>query len=117
MFTHHQAMIFRRESVGELRYDTSYRLSADYAFVAALLAEQRVSTRRIEEAPLCIYQLGGASEQQRRSAIREDARVRREVLGLGRAQVTALSLAHHLHHTLKSVLPRATSRRRAKVQR
>jgi putative colanic acid biosynthesis glycosyltransferase len=117
MFTHHQAMVFRREAVGELRYDTSYRLSADYAFVAELVAKQRVSTRRIEEDPLCIYQLGGASEKQRRAAIREDARVRRELLGLGRAQVTALSLAHHLHHTLKSVLPLVTSRRRSKVQR
>lgn len=111
MFTHHQAMIFRRSFVGSRRYDTSYRLSGDYAFVANLLHEPHSEVRYLP-VPLCVFKLGGISERRRRMAIVEDARVRSEVLGMGTALVLALSVAHRVHLRLKRRFPEAMAMQR-----
>ena len=37
MFTHHQAMVYRRAAVGELRYDTGLKIAADYCFTMMFL--------------------------------------------------------------------------------
>ena len=41
MFTHHQAMLYRREAIGDLRYNRRYRIAGDYDFTARFLRSLR----------------------------------------------------------------------------
>ncbi|MEM6781503.1 MAG: glycosyltransferase family 2 protein [Pseudomonadota bacterium] len=61
MFTHHQSMIYKREAVGDLRYDTQYKLAADYDFTMRFLKK----AERITYCPfpICIFESGGVSQQ------------------------------------------------------
>lgn len=61
MFTHHQAMFYRRECIGNLRYDTQYKIAADYDFTLRFLINR---TNVIElHHPICVFQAGGTSHQ------------------------------------------------------
>jgi putative colanic acid biosynthesis glycosyltransferase len=79
MFTHHQAMLYRRGAVGALRYDTSLEIAADYKFTAQILL-RRGSALYVPE-PLCVFEPGGVSQQQAETGRREQFRARRD-LGL-----------------------------------
>ena len=61
MFTHHQAMFYRRKFVGDQRYPTHYRIGGDYAFTAEILA--RGGTGLYLPKPLCVFERGGVSER------------------------------------------------------
>ena len=106
MFTQHQAMIFRRERIGELRYNLSYALSDDYAFVADYLSPARGEPLICRvHWPICRFALGGLATRGRVAALREDYEIRREVLGLPRATVSALFVVHWFHYLAKTFLP------------
>lgn len=62
MFTHHQAMFYRRTSIGNLRYDLAYKIAADYDLTLRFLAAHPV-TDYIPH-PICIFEQGGVSQQQ-----------------------------------------------------
>ena len=79
MITHHQAMIYRRHTIGDLRYDTQYHIAADYKFTAQFLS--RAQSRAHINAPLCIFETGGISQVKSALGRREQAIIRKE-LGL-----------------------------------
>ncbi len=81
MFACHQTMFFRRSMIGSLRYDTSLRISGDYAFTAKFLLQKRPRICRVDRA-LCIFDLSGASLTDRKRGREENWRVQRDVLGL-----------------------------------
>lgn len=60
MFTHHQAMIYKRGLLNDLRYDQSYKIAADYDFTCRFLDIAQI----IEylKQPLCIFESGGVSQ-------------------------------------------------------
>lgn len=64
MFTHHQAMIYKRESIGTLRYEAHYKIAGDYAFTRAFLKNCRVVS--YIPAAICIFETGGVSQQNQR---------------------------------------------------
>jgi hypothetical protein len=105
MSTTHQAMYFRADAIHD-GYDTTYRLSADYAAVARLYVAQRGVDFQYLPKPLCRFHLGGRSEQQRRAGLREDLEIRRRVLGMGTIPAIMLHAAHHTHRWIKRHLPR-----------
>lgn len=74
MFTHHQAMLFRRALCGTLRYDLSLKIAADYAFVWAFL--ERAKSVVYLPTPLVVFQHGGVSERNARLGMREQSIVR-----------------------------------------
>lgn len=76
MFTHHQAMLYRRALIGDLRYDTGYKIAADYKFTAQFLA----GTEKILYCPfaICLFEAGGVSQRQVRRGRQEQYRIRRE---------------------------------------
>ncbi|MCK6417611.1 MAG: glycosyltransferase [Alphaproteobacteria bacterium] len=79
MPTHHQAMIYRRETIGALRYDTDYKIAADYDFTCRfLLQDPAPKVRRLRE-PLCFYALGGLSMQFAGRARWEDFLIRQRL--------------------------------------
>lgn len=76
LFTHHQAMIYKRQDLGDLRYDTSYKIAADYKFTLQFL--QRTPTARYINIPLCLFEAGGVSQQQQKRGRLEQFKIRQE---------------------------------------
>ena len=80
LFTHHQAMFYARAALGDLRYDTAYKIAADYDLTARFLAGQNRGVRFCR-FPICIFEGGGVSQTQARLGRAEQFAVRRD-LGL-----------------------------------
>lgn len=61
MFTHHQAMLYRREALDALRYNENYKIASDYEFTIRLLK----TTNKIHYIPcaICFFERGGISQQ------------------------------------------------------
>jgi putative colanic acid biosynthesis glycosyltransferase len=104
MFTHHQAMLFRRSRLVSSGYRTRFTLSADYDLVARWLAEG-AATQHLG-LTLVRFHLGGRSDGERRSGVREDFVIRREVLGVGPVAARGLAAAHLVHLGIKRTVPR-----------
>lgn len=77
MFTHHQAMIYKAELLDHLRYDTRYKIAADYDFTLRYLqkCEHIIRLRK----PICIFEQGGLSQNQAKLGRREQRKIRREL--------------------------------------
>ncbi len=75
MITHHQAMVYRRDKIKKMRYDTSLKIAADYGFTARFLR----NSEKIYylPAPLCLFEKGGVSEQNQKEGRIEQFSVRR----------------------------------------
>lgn len=76
MFTHHQAMLYRRAAIGALRYDVSYNIAGDYAFTRAFLGNG--ASVAYVPAAICIFETGGVSQRNMRLGRREQYKARRE---------------------------------------
>lgn len=74
MFTHHQAMLYRRKKIQALRYDLTYKIAADYDFTCRFL--QRAQAIQRLSFPVCIFESGGISQQQGRDGRLEQFAVR-----------------------------------------
>lgn len=70
MFTHHQAMIYNRETFGDLRYDISYKIAGDYDFTARFL--KKCEDISYIPASLCLFEQGGISQQHSALGRREE---------------------------------------------
>lgn len=77
MFTHHQAMFYKREAIGTLRYETSYKIAGDYAFTHAFL--QKTDKISYIPAAVCIFETGGISQRNMRLGRLEQFRARRSI--------------------------------------
>jgi putative colanic acid biosynthesis glycosyltransferase len=79
MFTHHQAMFYKRSLIRNLRYDLSYKIAADYDFTLAFL--NAAQTCLYLPLPVCVFRSGGLSQ--------------RNVI-LGRNEQFAIRQKHHM---------------------
>ncbi|EWY38834.1 colanic acid biosynthesis glycosyl transferase [Skermanella stibiiresistens SB22] len=80
MFTHHQAMIYRRAVVAGLAYDLSFTVGADYAFtIEALGRSARVARGK---QPLAVFAPAGLSGRLDRVGRLDQTRIRRKFLSL-----------------------------------
>ena len=77
LFTHHQAMFYGRQCIGALRYDTSYKIAADYKFTSQFL--QGCDAVTYLPAPVCIFATGGVSQRSAAKGRAEQARIRRQL--------------------------------------
>lgn len=89
MFTHHQAMLYRRSSLGDMRYNRDYKIAADYDFTAQLLAKSR-TVRKID-MPICVFEAGGVSQMQAALGRREQYQIRQDLGLCSRAHNIALT--------------------------
>lgn len=103
MFTHHQAILYRRAALGSLRFRTRYRIAADYAFTLEALAEAR-TIRRVA-FPLCRFAADGESQRQAALGRQEQARIRRDLLGLSRPAVVAVAAVQRAALALRRAWP------------
>lgn len=61
LFTHHQAMLYNRLSLGSLRYNLSYRIAADYDLTLRFLSLPKNCLRL--HFPICLFESGGVSQR------------------------------------------------------
>ena len=92
MFTYHQAMLYRRAALGDLRYDTRYRIAADYKFTAQFL--RRAAHALYWPRVICDFEPGGLSQTSAAAGRHEMAKIRTE-LRLCPAPVGLLITAAH----------------------
>lgn len=62
LFTHHQAIFYNRAALGDMRYNTDYKIAADYDLTLRFL-KTHTNTAYIATA-ICIFEQGGISQQQ-----------------------------------------------------
>lgn len=91
MFTHHQAMLYNRQTLGDTRYNTTYKIAADYDLTARFLTrhceEVDRPTRQSQEAcpiqylpfPICIFESGGISQSNAMLGRKEQAHIRKDL--------------------------------------
>ncbi|MCC6597775.1 MAG: glycosyltransferase [Alphaproteobacteria bacterium] len=76
MFTHHQAMMFHRETLGSLRYDRRFEIAADYDLLARFL--EKKPEIYYHQAPICIFESGGISQKKVKTGRNEQYKIRAE---------------------------------------
>ena len=97
MFTHHQSMLYHRETIASLRYNTDYQIAADYDFTARFLLNRhprgeglprsnsgnpentRQSNCLYIPMPISIFEQGGISQQQTRLGRIEQYNIRKNL--------------------------------------
>jgi putative colanic acid biosynthesis glycosyltransferase len=103
MFTHHQAMLYRREALKGLRYDLSYKIAADYDFTCRFVR----SITHILYCPLaiCVFETGGMSQQFAQLGRREQYAIRRK-LGVTKRENNLIYAAQSVIWTARRLAPR-----------
>jgi putative colanic acid biosynthesis glycosyltransferase len=102
MFTHHQAMVYRIGATRDLRFDLSYEIAADYAFTLATMTRGNIARLPF---PVCLFAAGGLSQQKIMQGRREQARVRRALLGHGLVRESLLSASQWAASALRRHVP------------
>lgn len=103
MFTHHQAMAYRRSLIAGLRFESRFPVGADYAFtVRALSRARRVQRLGI---PVCIFAPGGLSQRHAGIGRRDQTAIRRELLGIGWLPCLAITATQCCAHIIKCRSP------------
>ncbi len=77
MFTHHQAMLYKTAILKEFRYDTAYKIAADYDLTVRFL--RRATSTHYCPAAICIFESGGISQRQMRLGRVEQFRARKKL--------------------------------------
>lgn len=77
LFTHHQAIFYRREVINDLRYDQTYNIAGDYKFTAQFL--QRSQDIFYWPRPVCVFEPGGISQKQASKGRMQQLLIRREL--------------------------------------
>lgn len=77
MFTHHQAMFYRRSLMDDLRYDLAYQIAADYKLTLRFL--ERCENILYVPFPVCLFESGGISQQKTALGRCEQFRIRKEL--------------------------------------
>jgi len=78
MFTSHQAMIYKRDLLKDMVFDgKTYPISADYALTCEYL--KRAKTIDAINAPLCLAESGGISQQNALTGRLEQFRIRKRL--------------------------------------
>ncbi|WP_406828075.1 glycosyltransferase [Microbulbifer sp. ARAS458-1] len=115
MFTSHQAMLFKVSIIKSyaMEYNLSYRLAADYCFVAEFLSLS--NSVEYVPVPVCYFDVSGVSNTKRFEALRENYVIRVQTLNMGHLKAALLYLAHFAHSLLKRNFKGLTDRLRGKV--
>jgi putative colanic acid biosynthesis glycosyltransferase len=103
MVTHRQAMLYRRDKIGALRYDTSYKIAADYKFTAQFLRQDGAALYL--NFPLCLFECGGVSQRRVRQGRNEQFRARRELKLCGLPQNIVIYMAQTMLMILRRLAP------------
>jgi len=109
MITRHQAMLYRRGLIVSGRYPSDFKLSGDYALTARVLKENGIKVLQVD-FPICRFAMGGAHDEHRLKALREDFRIRNEILEENYLACLLLFSVHWLHHYIRKLFPNMNKR-------
>lgn len=76
----HQSLLFSKEFIDRHPYDTSYKLSGDYAIIATWYKNDARAT--YIDRPICRFMAGGASQQNWHALLSEAVRIQITILKL-----------------------------------
>ena len=111
LFTHHQAMIYARETINDLRYDQRYDIAADYKFTAEFL--HRASDVFYWPRPVCLFEAGGISQRRAFRGRMQQSLIRRELHMTLPIEEVLIVLKQTAAYTLRRVAPKLYWRLRA----
>lgn len=103
LFTHHQSIFYNRAALGELRYDTSYRIAADYDLTLRFLQNKARTCQYVAE-PICIFENGGISQRNIDTG-REEQHRSRERNGISPLYNAMISRRQKLASLLRELCP------------
>lgn len=103
MFTHHQAMVYARTVIGNMHYDTRYKIAADYKLTLQTLG----ATRAIYyvPAPFCIFANGGISQTRTALGRREQFDIRRELGVVGPIRNRVIKTLQMINMGVRRICP------------
>ncbi len=104
MFTHHQAMFYRRALLEGLGFDPQFRVGADYAFTLEVLARSRHLHRLLQ--PVCLFASGGCSQRLAALGRRDQFLIRKSVLKHGLVRCWLILLAQLIVGNTRKHLPK-----------
>lgn len=106
MFTHHQAMFYKRATLEDLqlKYDTRYKIAADFALTSEFLRAKPVVLRI--NIPVCIFEGGGASSttKGKLQGMKEQYAVCRSIQRRSHLVCAAIQFLHAAKHLFKVAL-------------
>lgn len=102
MFTHHQAMIYRRRAIGALRYDPTYPIGADYDFTLSVL--RNAPAVKLNFA-VCAFRSGGASQREPHIGRRDQARIRLRHYPIATLWNTPLTSIQRAVYAVRTLFP------------
>jgi len=105
MITQHQAMFFNKNAIGNTKYQLRYPITGDYAFISEILGKLDDGEILKLDFPICKFDMGGTNEQQRMNALKEDLKIRKEIIGMSGVKALILFYMHYLHTILKKKNP------------
>jgi len=105
MITQHQAMFFNKEKLGKLIYLEEYKLSGDYAFISSFINKRSKDDIIYLNRPICKFSMGGLNESKRFQALKEDYKIRKEIIKLPLYKNQILYLLHYFHAIIKKTTP------------
>jgi len=106
--TSHQAILYRRDVLGNEPYDLAYPISSDYALTAWLLSSGSRALR--VDIAVARFAAGGTSTKSARLIAREAWRVQRDVLGVSARWRVISQVRHAVARTNWRILYHLTSR-------
>lgn len=110
MFTYHQSIFYRRAAIRGVRYDTQYRIAADYKFTAQLL---RHGARAFYwPRVICDFEQGGISQIAAAAGRHEMAKIRAELRLCPPAVSLMITATHAALWALRAHCPRLYRRLR-----
>lgn len=104
MVTHHQAMLYRRDIVGDMRYDLSYRIAADYDFTLRFLRRAHENVL-ILPFPVCLFEAGGVSQRRPIEGRQEQFKIR-EKLNYNKILNALIYTIQYVSYLIKTRAPR-----------
>jgi putative colanic acid biosynthesis glycosyltransferase len=103
LFTHHQAIFYNHIALGSLRYNTAYKIAADYDLTARML--QKNGTVLYVEHPICIFESGGVSQQKAAQGRQEQFEIRKNLRMCNPLKNSIIRAGQALIWTFRSAFP------------
>lgn len=104
MFTHHQAMLYRRDILRDMRFNTTYKIAADYDLTVRFLEK----CKNIVYVPMaiCDFEVGGASQLNAKLGRDEQFYIRQSLKTCPAYYNYLIRLAQYLRFTLRTYFPK-----------
>jgi len=103
MFAHHQAMIYNTAIIQKIKYDTQYKIAADYDLTWKAI--KKSTAFLYLPFPICIFEAGGVSQQQVVKGRTEQFIIRKNN-GISLIQNASIFIAQSLIYRLRQICPR-----------